>query len=66
MDFVQGFVVQSAQSMLPVALKENLRGRSLVRSLEAILISNPEEVIHLLFQIQCDWISQFCEQALES
>lgn len=65
-EFVQKFVIDGAQSMLPTALKENLRGRALVRSLEAILISNPEEVIHLLFQIQCDWISQFCEQALES
>lgn len=65
-EYVHQNVIGDAQAVLARALKENLKQRSLLTSFEVALVPSHEEVVHMLFQIQCDWLSQFCEQSLAS
>jgi ankyrin repeat protein len=64
-DHIHAHVIGEAQAMLASALKERLKEHALLSSFHVMLPPKQEEALHVLFQTQCNWLSQFCDQALE-
>nr|WP_314623471.1 ankyrin repeat domain-containing protein [uncultured Noviherbaspirillum sp.] len=65
MEYIHKHVIGEAQTMLARALKERLKEHALLSSFQVMLQPKQEEAMHVLFQTQCNWLSQFCEQSLE-
>jgi hypothetical protein len=65
LEHIHKHVIGEAQTMLARALKERLKEHALLSSFQVMLPPKQEEAVHVLFQTQCNWLSQFCEQSLE-
>lgn len=65
-DYIHQSVIDDAQTMLANVLKDRLKQHALLPSFETMLSHKQEEVVHTLFQTQCNWLSQFCERTLET
>lgn len=66
MEHIHKHVIGEAQTMLAHALKERFKEHALLSSFQMMLPPKQDEAMHVLFQTQCNWLSQFCEQSLES
>jgi ankyrin repeat protein len=62
-DHIHKLVIEDAQRVLAHAVNEKMKTYALLHSLEAILPTKNEEVIHGLYQTQINWLSQFYEQS---
>lgn len=65
-NYIHEYFIKEAEIRLAKVLKENLAEWSLVTTVRALFLPRKDEAMDVLFETQCNWVSEFCAQTIKS